>query len=145
MNTAAPHAVITHQIACVAVVKSVPCALLTATTVPDTATPIAAPTCRLVEAIAAATPACDSGIPATALSVIAGFTIPNPTPNSAYAASSQPGEVCWVKPVSISVLTRNAIPAATREGRVPKLPTNRPDHGAHTIIAIAKGSVNNPV
>jgi hypothetical protein len=38
-NTTAPHAVITHQIACVAVVKSMPCTRLAATTVPDTATP----------------------------------------------------------------------------------------------------------
>ena len=82
-STAAPHAVITHQIACVAMVKSVPRAWPAATTVPDTATPSAAPTCRLVDAIAAATPACDSGIPATALFVIAGFTIPSPTPNNA--------------------------------------------------------------
>ena len=86
--------VITHQIACVARVKSVPCARLAATTVPDTATPRATPTCRLVDAIAAATPACDSGIPATALFVMAGFTMPSPTPNSAYAAGSQATDVC---------------------------------------------------
>jgi len=93
-NTTALHAVITHQIACVAVVKSMPCTRLALTTVPDTATPRAAPTCRLVDAIAAATPACDSGIPATALLVIAGFTMPSPTPNSAYATASQTTGVC---------------------------------------------------
>jgi hypothetical protein len=38
-STAAPHAAITHQIACVAVAKSVPSAWLAFTTVPDTATP----------------------------------------------------------------------------------------------------------
>ncbi len=44
--------------------------------VPATATPKAAPTCRLVDAIAAATPTCDKGIPATALFVIAGLIMP---------------------------------------------------------------------
>src|SRR5580700_401372 len=82
-STAAPQAVITHQMACVAVVKSVPRAWLMATIVPETATPMAAPTWRLVEAMAAATPAWDNGIPATALLEIAGFTMPRPTPNSA--------------------------------------------------------------
>ena len=89
-STAALHAVITHQIACVAVVKSIPCTWLAATTVPDTATPRAAPTWQLVDAMAAATPACDSGIPATALFVMAGFTMPSPTPKSAYTTSNQP-------------------------------------------------------
>jgi MFS family permease len=78
----------------VAVVKSRPCTRLAATTVPDTATPRAAPTCRLVDATAAATPACDRGIPATALLVIAGLTMPSPTPNSAYATNSQTTGVC---------------------------------------------------
>jgi hypothetical protein len=63
-STTAPHAVITHQIACVAVAKSVPRARLAATTVPDTATPSAAPTWRFVDAITAATPAFDLGAPA---------------------------------------------------------------------------------
>jgi hypothetical protein len=39
---------------------------------PITATPRVKPTCRLVEAIAAATPACDGGIPETALFVMGG-------------------------------------------------------------------------
>src|ERR1700742_3448752 len=90
ISTTAPQAVITHQIGCVDVVKSLPPARLAATMVPETAMPMAAPTCRLVEAIAAATPACDNGIPATALFEMAGFTMPSPTPNSAYATSSQP-------------------------------------------------------
>src|ERR1700722_1847077 len=81
-STAAPHTVITHQIACVDVVKSVPRPCPAAPTVPDTATPSAAPTCRLVEAIAAATPACDRGMPSTALLAIAGLTMPSPIPNN---------------------------------------------------------------
>lgn len=55
-STAAPLAVITNQITCVDVVKSIPCARPAATTVPDTATPSDALTCRLVDAIPAATP-----------------------------------------------------------------------------------------
>src|SRR5271165_358561 len=78
----APQPVMIHQIGCVAWVKSDPFAWLALTTVPATATPSAAPTCRPVEAMAAATPACDKGMPATALLVIAGLTIPRPTPNN---------------------------------------------------------------
>ena len=144
-STIAPQAVITHQMACVAVVKSVPRAWLMATTVPETATPMAAPTWRLVEAMAAATPACDSGMPATALSEIAGFTIPRPTPKRALATSSQPTAVCWLMVVRRSVLAMNPAPAASREGRVPWLPTRRPDQGAQTIIMMASGSVKRPV
>ena len=76
-------AAMAHQIACVACVKSMPRLRLEATTVPAMATPNAAPTCRLVEAMAAATPACESGIPATALLVMAGLTIPRPMPKRA--------------------------------------------------------------
>src|SRR5271170_5818057 len=82
-RTRAPHPVMIHQIGCVASVKPNPFAWLAATTVPATATPSAAPTCRPVDAIAAATPACDKGMPATALLVIAGLTIPRPSPNNA--------------------------------------------------------------
>ena len=79
----APQPVMIHQIGCVASVKLDPLVRLAVTTVPAIATPIAAPTCLLVEAIAAATPACARGIPATALLEIAGFTIPSPSPNEA--------------------------------------------------------------
>lgn len=72
-----------HQIGCVASVKLDPLVRLAFTTVPAMATPKAAPTCRPVEAIAAATPACANGIPSTALLVIAELTIPNPIPNKA--------------------------------------------------------------
>src|SRR6187402_616977 len=82
-STIAPHPAMIHQIGCVASVKLDPLVRLAFTTVPAIATPSAAPTCRPVEAIAAATPACAKGIPATALFVIAGFTIPNPRPNKA--------------------------------------------------------------
>jgi hypothetical protein len=52
----------------------------------------------------AATPPCDNGIPATALFVITGWTIPIPMPNSTYAGSSQRTAVCRSNPVSMSVL-----------------------------------------
>jgi hypothetical protein len=52
-------------------------------TVPAMATPRDAPTCRLVEATAAATPACERGIPETAVFVIGAFTMPSPTPKMA--------------------------------------------------------------
>src|SRR5689334_18488129 len=53
-----------------------------ATAAPITATPSDPPTCRLVEAIAAATPAWLVGMPDTAVLVIGAFTIPKPMPNS---------------------------------------------------------------
>ena len=49
-------------------------------TAPTTATPSVIPTCRLVEATAAATPAWAGGIPETAVFVIGGFTSPEPSP-----------------------------------------------------------------
>src|SRR5580692_1793291 len=75
-RTTAPQPVTIHHMGCVVCVKSDPLAWPAATTVPATAIPRAAPTCRLVDAIAEATPACDKGMPATALFVIAGLTIP---------------------------------------------------------------------
>ena len=47
---------------------------------PVTATPSDWPTWRLAEAMAAATPACATGMPDTAALVIGAFTRPNPTP-----------------------------------------------------------------
>ena len=47
---------------------------------PTTATPSDWPTWRLVDAIAAATPAWARGIPDTAVLVIGAFTMPMPTP-----------------------------------------------------------------
>jgi len=78
--TNAPQAVMIHQMGCVARTKSVPWAWLATTTVPEIATPKAEPTWRLVEATAAATPDCESGMPATALLEIAGLTMPRPIP-----------------------------------------------------------------
>ena len=47
---------------------------------PTTATPNVEPICRLVDANAAATPACDLGSPETAVFVIGALTKLKPTP-----------------------------------------------------------------
>ncbi len=76
--TATPAPVMIHQPGRVALANpggSGPCRFA-ASTEPMTATPSKGPTCRLVDAIPAATPACDLGIPATALLVIGAFTSP---------------------------------------------------------------------
>src|SRR5207247_940918 len=59
-----------------------------ASTEPITATPRAAPTWRLVDATAAATPACSRGMPDTAVLVIGAFTRPKPAANTANVAIS---------------------------------------------------------
>ena len=51
-----------------------------ATAAPTTATPSDWPTWRLVEAMAAATPAWERGMPDTAVLVIGAFTMPVPIP-----------------------------------------------------------------
>ena len=62
-------------------------------TEPTTATPSDEPTCRLVEAMPAAAPARERGIPATALLVIGAFTQPMPTPSTRQLISTyQTGE-----------------------------------------------------
>lgn len=50
--------------------------------VPAIATPRVVPVCRPTEAIAAATPAIERGIPETAVLVIGGLTVPRKMPNS---------------------------------------------------------------
>src|SRR3954470_20798731 len=81
-NTTAPQATTIHHPTWLADAKPVAndpsmCAV---TSDPMTATPSAEPTWRLVDAIAAATPACDRGMPDTAVLVIGALSIPNPTP-----------------------------------------------------------------
>ena len=46
------------------------------------------PIWRLVEAMPEATPACETGIPDTAVYVIGAFTMPPPMPNTANATAS---------------------------------------------------------
>jgi len=80
---AVPAAVIAYQTAWVAWEKSEPEERLMLTTVPAMATPMAAPTWRLVEAMAAATPVWVRGMPAMALLEIAGLIRPRPVPKRA--------------------------------------------------------------
>src|SRR4051812_38698644 len=92
-----------HHAACVAVARS-SCndpPSPAATTAPTTATPRVRPTCRLVVATAAATPAWLEGMPDTAVLVIGGFTAPSPSPKTQYAPSSQPSEVPALSDTSI--------------------------------------------
>jgi hypothetical protein len=74
-TTVAPHPAMIHQPARLASEKPVrkDACRAESTADPITATPREVPTWRLVEAIAAATPECDRGMPDTALLVIAGF------------------------------------------------------------------------
>ena len=73
-----------HHPECVAAAKLGPIApeIAPPEIAPSTATPSVIPTCRLVEAMAAATPACAAGIPDTAVFVIGGLTSPEPSPNT---------------------------------------------------------------
>src|SRR5206468_4365397 len=101
-RTAVPHPVMIHQPAWLAWVnptRSGPCSA-EVTTDPTTATPRVTPIWRLVEATAAATPACARGMPATAVVVIGAFTMPNPMPRITYAAMRKPVGVVGVRPVS---------------------------------------------
>ena len=84
-TTVAPHPAMIHQPARLASAKPVrkdDACRAESTADPITATPSEVPTWRLVEAIAAATPECDRGMPDTALLVIAGFTMPTPMPKA---------------------------------------------------------------
>src|SRR5947209_10094244 len=78
-TTTSPQAVMTHHPARLACANDVP-ACPAATMAPMIATPSEIPTSRLVDAMAAATPACAAGMPDTAVLVIGGVTLPKPSP-----------------------------------------------------------------
>lgn len=83
-STASPHPVTIHQPTWLASAnpdRSGPFSTET-TAEPITATPTDWPTWRLVDATAAATPACACGMPDMAVFVIGALTTPNPRPNS---------------------------------------------------------------
>src|SRR6266568_6120302 len=84
VSTAMPHPASSHQPTWLAGTKPVLIgpAIAETTTEPITATPSEEPTCLLVEATAAATPACVLGIPDIAVFVIGALTSPNPRPKS---------------------------------------------------------------
>ncbi len=82
---ARPYPTISQKTTWVEAAKSARCAdsIPAPATDPASATPREMPTCRLVEATAAASPAWERGIPETAVFVIGEFTHPSPTPNTA--------------------------------------------------------------
>ena len=114
------------------------------TSEPSTATPSAEPTCRLVDATPAATPACVTGIPDTAVFVIGALTMPKPTPNTTYAATTRSSGVSTSRLSSRAPLA--AIPAPpTRSGsRVPRVATIRPEIGGSSTVIAAMGRVSSP-
>src|ERR1700678_2694523 len=120
-STTAPQATMIHQPGLVAAAKPVridPCRFA-ASTDPMIATPSEAPTCRDVDAIPEATPACDRGMPDTALFVIGAFTQPMPIPStrplsSTYHAADESDRRVNISPPAIS-----PIPAMTSGIREP--------------------------
>ena len=84
IRIATPQPAMIHQptwLASTKPARSDPCSA-ESTADPATATPSAEPTCRLVDAIPAATPAWDLGMPDTAVLVIGAFTRPPPMPKT---------------------------------------------------------------
>ena len=82
-STSTPQPVRTHQQTCVALVNppvTAPLDSPAAAAEPTRATPRVWPTWRLVDAIAAATPAWLAGMPDTAVLVMGAFTAPKPAP-----------------------------------------------------------------
>src|SRR3954454_11273415 len=96
------------------------------TTAPSAGTANVVPTWRLVEAIAAATPACAGGMPETAVLVIGGVRIPDPSPKTTYAPNSPAVAVVADSSASIRQLTVSAAPPPTSDGRAPRRLTSRP-------------------
>src|SRR3954453_11077318 len=82
-TTRSPQATLSHQPGWLAAAIVVSPARSALTTIePMIATPSEMPISRLVDAIAAATPAWSGGIPLPAVFVIGGLTIPKPSPNT---------------------------------------------------------------
>src|SRR5262249_55751924 len=95
-----------------------------ATTAPITAMPSEEPTCRLVAATAAATPAGARGTRDTAVFVMGALTKPKPSPNNAYVRASRTYEG-WAELVTSTASTPLAVmaaPASTSGIRGPRLP-----------------------
>src|SRR5215468_10674186 len=88
-------------------------------TEPITAIPNDDPAWRLVDAIAAATPAWDVGIPDTAVLVIGGLISPKPKPNGTYASSTQEIGVLASKPDSRPAPIAMPSPPSSRGSRGP--------------------------
>src|SRR6202042_3616643 len=111
---------------------------------PTTATPSDEPTWRLVEAIPAAVPARERGIPATALLVIGAFTQPMPMPSTRQLSSTyQTGEAPVMNTSMIPPMVM-PVPAISSGVRGPLRPSSRPHSGAETAIATASPGGHGP-
>src|SRR4051812_49641372 len=109
-----PQAVVTHhpgRLACAIDAPEGPAA----TMAPMIATPSEIPTRRLVDAIAAATPACAAGMPDTAVLVIGGVTIPKPHPKTREAISKRATGVAGSSPGSMRLANARPAPPATSD------------------------------
>src|SRR5271169_1750504 len=142
-STATPQPVTTHQPTWLALAKpslNGPCSAEIVAD-PMMATPSDEPTCLLVEATPAATPACDRGIPDTVLFVIGALPMPKPSPKRKYPAISTMVAVPVVTCARITPAAAIPAPATIRDGRVPLDPTRRPDNGEQIAVIAAIGSM----
>jgi len=109
---------------------------------PAIATPSAWPTCRLVEAMPDATPACPAGMPDTAALVIWPLTMPTPTPKSTNIISTCPLPVAVLSCDIAAALRVSAAPPSISGTRaLPRLPAIRVASGGQTAMAAAAGSM----
>ena len=148
-STQAPAPAMIHQPGRLAAARSLaiaPCEPVLITE-PMIATPSAAPTCRLVEATAAATPAWERGMPETAVLVIGALTMPKPTREQrrSWRAASR----SWwsrLEPGQQQAARRTSRTPATSSGsRGPRAPTIRPgERRAAASVTTAIGSRNSP-
>ncbi len=83
-------------------------------------------------------------MPDTAVFVIGGFTAPNPSPKTKYAASTHPSEVSALSDTSIRLPRPSPRPPTTSGPRTPRAPTTRPEIGPHSTVMAAIGSVHRP-
>ena len=110
-----------------------------------TATPSVAPTCRLVDATAAATPACAGGIPETAVLVIGGLIEAEPDPEDHVGRRTATRAACRrVSPVSSSGADDQREPPPTAAAAAaPRQPPAAGERRETSSIA-ASGSVHSP-
>src|SRR5581483_1809352 len=111
---------------------------------PTSATPRTPPTWRPLEAIAAAVPDCERGMPEMAVFVIGGLTRPKPRPSSAYPIASTRYEGRCPLKASTAAPAVIINPAPVSGMRAPERPTSRPASGAVIATIAVIGSVASP-
>ena len=109
-----------------------------------TAMPRHWPIWRLVEAMPEATPACETGMPDTAVYVIGAFTRPPPMPNTMNARASGAGAEDAVSRDSSRPPAASPTPAASMGSRAPRRASIRLDTTAPNAIMVAIGSMRRP-